>query len=172
MRAIAKRLGVSATALYQHFESKSAILRAIRFEGLSRLRDVLRPAFEADDPIERLYQQGVRYIQFAIDNPWLYSLLIDDEEEDWSGMTEEERAQAREADGWVVTALRDGMERGKIRADLPIQTAPVMLWAAMHGIASLMLRGRVSEHHPQFPIADSKALIDAYVRSTLRGFQA
>ena len=34
MRAIAKRLGISATALYQHFDSKAAILQEIRLYGL------------------------------------------------------------------------------------------------------------------------------------------
>lgn len=171
MRSIAKRLGVSATALYQHFESKSAILRALRFEGLDRLHASLEPAFAAEDPVERLHQQGIRYIRFAVDNPWLYSLLIDDEEEDWNAMTQEERARVLRADAWLLKALEDGLASGQIRRDLDIKTAPVMMWAAWHGIASLMLRGRVSEQHPQFPIENTASLVEAYVRSTLRGFQ-
>jgi AcrR family transcriptional regulator len=171
MRAIAKRLGVSATALYQHFESKSAILRAIRFEGLQRLNANLEPAFAADDPMERLYQQGVRYIQFAVDNPWLYSLLVDEDEEDWAALGETERADAMKGNAWAYKALQDGLERGQIRRDLDLRQAPVMMWAALHGLASLMLRGRVSEHHPQFPVPDANAMIESYVRAMLRGFQ-
>ena len=54
MRGIAARLGVSATALYQHFEGKASILRAIRFHGLSLLNKELAPAFTLDDPVEAL----------------------------------------------------------------------------------------------------------------------
>ncbi len=41
MRRIGGRLGVSATALYQHFESKEALLRELRLYGLMRLRETL-----------------------------------------------------------------------------------------------------------------------------------
>ena len=37
MRAIAGRLGISATALYQHFESKASILREIRLHAIRLL---------------------------------------------------------------------------------------------------------------------------------------
>jgi AcrR family transcriptional regulator len=172
MRAIAKRLGVSATALYQHFESKSAILRAIRFEGVGRLHAMLAPAFEHDDPLRRLAEQGVRYIQFARDNPWLYSILVDDEEEDWATMTEAERDRGTESHRRVVQAFRDGIDRGVIRGDTDIGVAPIMLWAALHGMASLILRGRIREEHPQFPMKDADAMVRSYVDSVLRGFKA
>ena len=38
MRGIAARLGVSATALYQHFENKASILREIRLYGADLLQ--------------------------------------------------------------------------------------------------------------------------------------
>jgi AcrR family transcriptional regulator len=172
MRAMAKRLGVSATALYQHFESKSSILRAIRFEGLKRLHQALEPAFAADDPLERLHEQGVRYIKFAIDNPWLYTLLIDEDEEDWSSLTQEERAQVDRSNARVDVALRDGIERGQLCRDLDLSVVPTMMWASFHGLASLLLRGRLSTDHPEFPVPDTESMIERFVQTTIRGLRA
>lgn len=169
MRAIAKRLGVSATALYQHFESKAAILRAIRFQGLDILNTSLAPAFELDDPLERLVDHGRRYIRFALDNPWLYSLLLDEEELDWASMAADELQAIERSGAGVARAIEDGKLEGIIRPDLDQLYARHMMWASFHGLASLMLRGRIREDHPAFPIPDADALIDQYVRSVIRG---
>lgn len=68
MRGIAARLGVSATALYQHFESKRAILREIRVYGIDLMYDSLAPAFDVESHDERLAEIIRRYVSFARNN--------------------------------------------------------------------------------------------------------
>jgi AcrR family transcriptional regulator len=59
MRGIAARLGVSATALYQHFESKASILREIRLYGADLLQSRGdRPRRGAHRPGARLTSDG------------------------------------------------------------------------------------------------------------------
>ena len=171
MRAIAKRLGVSATALYQHFESKAAILRAIRFEGLDRMYAYLQPIEEIEDPVERLIENGHRYVRFALDNPWLYSLLLEEEELDFSSFSPEEVVRVERPTLPVKQAIEDGKAQGKLRPDVDEQSARFMMWAALHGLASLMLRGRIAETHPAYPISSAEQLVDASVRAIVRGLQ-
>src|SRR5690606_8071818 len=85
MRGIASRLGVSATALYQHFESKASILREIRAYGIDLLYDAISPALEENgDPVEMLRDVTRRYINFARQNKWLYSVLMEYDQLEWS----------------------------------------------------------------------------------------
>jgi AcrR family transcriptional regulator len=171
MRAIAARLGVSATALYQHFDGKAAILRAIRVYGGELMTKHLLPAHELADPVARLTEQSLRYVGFARDNPWLYRLLFQEEELDWK------RASADEIQSLLVThyktaqAFTDAVASQQFRPDVDVATAPFLLWAANHGLATLILAGRISETHPAFPVRDQQAFVDAFVRSVLRGFE-
>ena len=143
MRAIARRLGVSATALYQHFDSKASILRAIRFHGTEKLHSYLEPAFALEGPADRVREHCLRYLKFARDNPWLYCVLLDGDEVPWESMTDDERAIVMRSSPFVLKALQDGRDSGVFRADLDLAVAPLALWASLHGLATLILRRRV-----------------------------
>jgi AcrR family transcriptional regulator len=170
MRAIAGRLGVSATALYQCFESKASILRAIRFFGLEQLDEHIAPAFGVPDPIERLSEMCVRYIEFARRNPWLYSVLTDEEELDWSRLGEQEREVLLMPQRRIAQCFADAIERGRFRADVDPGTAPLALLAAVHGAATLMIKRRISETHPVFPIRNEQLFLSDFIAGVLRGF--
>lgn len=171
MRAIARRLNVSATALYQHFDSKSSILKAIRMHGLVALNDALRPAFEGDDPSEALVEQGVRYVRFARENPWIYSVLVEHESLVWNDSTDEERDVIWEPQRRTVEAIQRAIDSGQLRDDLDPETIRLLLWAAVHGLASLMIGGRIRKNHPVFKIEDEDEFIREFVRNCLRGYR-
>jgi AcrR family transcriptional regulator len=170
MRGIAARLGVSATALYQHFEGKASILRAIRFHGLSLMNKSVAPAFEREDPLEQLRESALLYINFARSNPWLYALLFGAEIVDYGAFTDAEREVASWSQFAAQRAFERGKELGKLRADLDVVTAPFLMWAANHGVAMLLITGRISEQNPTFPIPNENDFIRAFVESEVRGF--
>ena len=170
MRGIASRLGVSATALYQHFEGKSSILRAIRVHGMRVLAQELAPAFEGKEAVESIRDCSKRYIAFARKNSWMYCLLfhgerIDPESispEDAEGL-ENSHVKLREA----FQALADG---GQLREGVDPSVATWMLWSSNHGIACLMISGRISAGQPGFPPGSDDEFVDGYVEHTVRGF--
>lgn len=171
MRGIARKLGVSATALYQHFGSKIEILRAIRFRGLLDLNERLRPAFALDDPRERLREQALGYLRFAQEKPWLYCLLLVDDADDWGVLSATEQDTVMESSTLVKQAIRDGMERGLLRPDLDPDIVSTTMWAAMHGLALLILRGRISPGHPVFPVENIDAASRRFVDELVRGLE-
>lgn len=172
MRAIAGRLGVSVTALYHHFDGKPAILRALRFWGADRLAAHLAPAHELADPVARLFEESIRYVGFARDNPWLYRLLFVEAELDWREFTEAERARLMAPNARTKRSFEDAVAQGRFRPDLDIATAPFLMWAANHGLAALILGGRISETHPAFPVRSQDEFVEVFVTSFMRGFQA
>lgn len=171
MRGIASRLGVSATALYQHFESKASILREIRVYGIDLLYDALSPALEAEkSPPEKLRLIIRLYIDFARDNKWLYSVLMEHDQLEWTELAPEEIARSLRPLKAVREAMAAGKETGVWREDVNVELAAFQLWASVHGLCSLLNNGRFNEQHPAFPISDEKSLIDVFVDGCVRAF--
>lgn len=171
MRGIASRLGVSATALYQHFESKTSILREIRVYGIDLLYEALEPALEVDDPVERLRQIIHRYIAFARANKWLYSVLMEHEQLDWAELSEDEVQRSLRPLRIVQESMAIGAERGVWRDGVEPQIIAFQLWASVHGLCSLINNGRFDEKHPVFPIPDETSLIDVFAGGIIRSLQ-
>jgi AcrR family transcriptional regulator len=163
MRGIAARLGVSATALYQHFESKAKILREIRIYGAELLQtEVLEPAASIDDPAERLVTAGRNYVQFARSHKWLYSVMMGNEQLDWSQHNAEETELLLRPLKTYQAWLQEGAERSVWRAGLDVNLASFRIWMSVHGLCTMLLSGRISEGHPAFPSKDEEAFIDAF----------
>ncbi len=170
MRGIAARLGVSATALYQHFEGKASILRAIRFHGLSLMNKTVAPAFEREDPVEQIRESAFLYVNFARSNPWLYGLLFGGEAVDYEALTDSERESIYYSQHAAQRAFQRGKETGQLRADIDAKTGPFLSWAATHGVAMLLITGRISEHNVASPLPDENEFIRAFVDAMVRGF--
>jgi AcrR family transcriptional regulator len=173
MRGIASRLGVSATALYQHFESKASILREIRVYGIDLLYDAITPALEEhSDPVDKLRGVMLRYIQFARENKWLYSVLMEYDQLEWAELEPEEVARTLRPLKAVVAAMVAGQQAGLWREGLNVELAAFQLWASAHGLCSLLNNGRFNERHPAFPIPDEKSLIDVFIDGSIRSVRA
>lgn len=171
MRGIASRLGVSATALYQHFESKASILQEIRVYGIDLLYDALEPALsEQTDSAEKIRRIIRRYIDFARANKWLYSVLMEHDQLEWAELAPEEITRGLRPLQAVRQAVAQGKEAGTWREDINIELAAFQLWASVHGLCSLLNNGRFDENHPAFPISDEKSLIDVFVDGCVRAF--
>lgn len=81
MRALASQVGVSRAAPYLHFENKDAILSTIAEEGFKDLTHTYRKinndqSLGAD---KKLQQVGLAYINSAIDNPGVFTLMFSKE---------------------------------------------------------------------------------------------
>ncbi len=170
MRGIASRLGISTTALYQHFDSKASILREIRRAGLSKLADRLRDAaVSAEEPAARIHAMARAYVTFAREQPWLYTVLGDEDAPEWKDLLEEEARAFLEPLEVVRGALREGVRAGVFRKDLDPTQAAYEMWAVVHGVASLLRTGRISEKHPTVPVSDTNQFVETYLRHALQG---
>jgi AcrR family transcriptional regulator len=168
MRGIAARLGVSATALYQHFESKASILQEIRVYGTDLLYKALEPKLTIEDHNERLIAMNMAYIDFARRNPWLYTVLMEHDQLDWDELGEEDVKRTLRALEAVRESMRRGAEAGAWREGVDLELASFQMWAAVHGLCSLMIAGRIDEKHPAFPVSSEKSLIESFVQNLVR----
>ncbi len=168
MRGIASRLGVSATALYQHFESKAAILREIRIYCSQLLQaEVLETCRATENPRERLEQMGCRYVDFARRHPWLYSVLTESKQLEWSELTSDESAEILRPLTTVRAWMKEGVAKNCWEQSVDPEMGSIRLWAALHGLCSLIFRGRISENHPVMPITNQDQFVHNFVKSVV-----
>lgn len=142
LRGVGELLGVSRTALYRHFEDKSALLARVALEGFRRFRVALMTAVQSareqgQDPMEEM---GAAYIEFALANPSHYLTMFGGVVLDWPGNPD----LVTEADGAfqvLVDTIVEEQKAGHIAAQDPQPLAQVV-WANVHGIASLTINGQ------------------------------
>ena len=124
----------------------------------------MAPANEISDFVERLTSMVVRYVEFARENPWLYTVLMEHEETNWEKVKEEDVDSALKPLIELRKTLEYGQKQGMISDKVDVATSSLQCWAAVHGLSSLLICGRISEKHPMFPAPDEKALIATFAR--------
>lgn len=137
LRALARDVGVSATALYRHFPDKEALLDALADEGLRRLGALQAQAWlKAGGGRHGFKATGVTYVRFAHDEPALFRLSFTRQMP--------ERYTEGEGDGGEVAfnLLRAGVGEALPGAENP-DTAALHAWALVHGLAMLILDKRI-----------------------------
>lgn len=144
LRDLARRVGVSAAAPYAHFTDKSALLAAIATTGFVRLKAALESAVANDkDPAAQFLHMGSAYVRFGMDHPALYKLMFASEELPAKQGDFPELQGAAEAAFDLLTGLLERMQRqGFLRAGDP-EADGLSVWAHVHGLASLIITGRV-----------------------------
>lgn len=142
MRALATRLGVSATSLYGVFDGKDAIVRELRAGAWHVLSDALAPVLRIESRPERLRVMCRTYLAFARANPWLYALAMDAPTIDELGDLDEERsARVFGPARLALQALSDGAPPD--RDENSLRLSVVEIWASLHGLATLLATGQL-----------------------------
>ena len=144
LRDLARRVGVSAAALYAHFADKSALRAAIATAGFIQLRQAVEAAIgEDNDLMGQFLHMGSAYVRFGIGRPALYKLMFASEDLPAKRAEYPELEGAAEAAFSLVTDMLERMQRrGLVRPGNPEADA-LSVWAHVHGLTSLIITGRV-----------------------------
>jgi AcrR family transcriptional regulator len=127
MRAVAKVAGTTTPTLYERYQDRDDILRALRIQTRSEL-------FSALTRTRSLTRACQRYLEYALEHPHAYEVLFD-------GFAEPPSL----FEPWPSFNLM------RLRLAQRLGGAPrkhtrlmLALWSLMHGAAMLMIRGGVS----------------------------
>jgi len=167
MRAIASKLGTSATTLYTCFESKAAIMRELRVRGVQALARSILEALEIADARASLLEVTRRYIAFARENPWLYQLLMVTDSIITEVVTDEQRDDLKKiyaAPGGIRERFLDKYESVTGGAPEDEHRLFARWWASVHGVCALAITRRLRSDHPMVPVGDLDRFIDDYAR--------
>ncbi len=158
MRQVAKRAGVSSAAPAHHFGDVNGVLTALAAEGFRRFIAAQNLRQQAAPPEARaqLVALGLGYVDFAIANPALFRLMFG------SGRTALENAELNSVSRVAFFKLVDA-----VGAVSPEATAVdiAAAWAAAHGLADLLMAGRLKTLHGMPPKARDAAIAEIVGRS-------
>jgi AcrR family transcriptional regulator len=140
-RAIARDVGVSQTAPYNHFESKEHLLATVAEEGFRAFTASQRAAARARSPKHRLKALGRAYVAFAAGHPQLYRLMFGVGLADWKRYPSLTQAALASCVP-VQQALAATTEGGDAAVKQP-EAAWIATWALVHGLASLLIDGKL-----------------------------
>lgn len=161
LRAIARRVGITAPSIYPHFDDREAIVHAVLTEAFATMAARLRAAtVDVRDPVQRLHAGARAYLDLAAEQPQRYRMLFQRRQpSDPDRPTQPETVETivgAEAFGWLVDTINECVSSGISSTPSALNSA-VQIWIALHGYATL----RASAN--DFPWPDTDTLLDTLI---------
>jgi AcrR family transcriptional regulator len=131
LREAARRVGVSATATYRHFQDKDHLLAAVAAEGFHAFTEKLAAA---EREAQGFSGMSVAYVEFAVTHPGLFRLMF--------GPLLRQRELFAElgaaADGAFAVLLAAARRFVGVRGE-DAESVAYAAWSFSHGLARLVL---------------------------------
>lgn len=162
LREIAARVGVRHAAAYRHFASKDAIVSALAARAFERMAKQFKAVEDrvASDVLARIEGLADAYMSMVRDEPGAYRVMFAN-----LPLSDAVRDEAaRKCFDALLAAIAEGQRVGRVRGDLPAIAIAASNWAALHGLAMLLLDNRLEDGGSA---GGSKALLSA-LRLVLR----
>lgn len=140
LREVARRAGVSAAAVYRHFDDKEALLRDVCATGFHIFSTYLLQALGARTPKDRMLATAEQYLRFAVENPRDYRFIFMGAAEDFTKLAPVDQSESASTFNFLVDRVRECMDARILGRSEPGQVAAV-IWAHVHGLVSLRLSG-------------------------------
>jgi AcrR family transcriptional regulator len=160
LREASVRIGVSPSAAYHHFDSRDALVRALAERVIARLGERLsRAAGHArGDRQQRLIALGRGYVRWALEDPAVARLTFA------AGRTEPTAPISPHPHDVLAAELDRLVDSGDLAAGSR-PGAEFIIWAAIHGLATLLLDGLI--RYDSHKAVDREA--ERLVRAVLTG---
>lgn len=163
LREVARRAGLTPSALYNHFESREALVNQLAMEAVRMLGTYLESVPNSMPARERLSALAREYLRFAVEQPERYRLAFDtlvSPSTRWN-----EFAAVAYPFTLIAEAVADGIAAGEVvdRHRVGASGIAYGLWSLVHGFVML------SAHHLRAIADDLSPLRLAAVESHLDG---
>lgn len=161
MRDIAREIGYSPAAIYLYFDNKDQIYYELFNEGFQILykRQLETAQQSFNDPIDELYSMGQAYIRFAMDFPEYYDLMfvMREPRKFLEHCLNENTGEPIRTDfsemsyNLLRATIKKCIDQGYFKG-FDVEIASFTTWAAVHGMATLILRGMLVAPEEMKPI--------------------
>ena len=150
MRKLARHVGVTAPALYRHYENKEHVLADVVREAYREFTGYLYRALEGRTPWERISRAGEGYLEFALEHPrWYEILFIAPDQMGMAALPDDIEAQGCAVHQFWVDRVRECMDAGLLRVGDPLR-ASLTMWAHAHGLVTLYNHGHFRMDRDEF----------------------
>jgi AcrR family transcriptional regulator len=140
LREVARRAGISAAAVYRHFDSKEALLRDVCAAGFHIFSSYLLRALAGRTPRERMSASAEQYLRFALENPRDYRFIFMGAAEAYAALAPADTTESASTFHFLVDRVRECIGAHVLAKGDPF-TIAAAIWAHVHGLVSLRLSG-------------------------------
>jgi AcrR family transcriptional regulator len=143
MRGLAKEVGVTAPALYRHYDGREAVLADVLRQAYRAFTSSIYRALEAPTPLERLSRAGEGYLDFALEHPrWHAMLFAGPERLGMAALPEDIEAMGCAMHQFWIDRVGECMRAGILTEGDPLDVSLTM-WAHAHGLVQLFHQGHL-----------------------------
>jgi AcrR family transcriptional regulator len=144
MRKLAREVGVTAPALYRHYDGREAVLADLVRHAHRVFLGYLYRGLEAPTPAERFAGAADGYLEFALEHPRWYAIMFSGPER--LGM--ESIPDDIESMGCAIhqfwnDRVTECMRTGVLKEGDP-RDVSLTMWAHAHGLVQLFHQGRLN----------------------------
>lgn len=166
MRKVAEKAGISATAIYRHYENKEALHHQVLREGFRTFDSYLQPALAGRTALDRLHLAAERFFDFATEQSKYYEILFltmdHTVEHTVKGALVKD---ATVSQVFMVDRVRDCMIEGSLKDDDAGEVATLLL-ATCNGFFALYVSKKKTD-----TLSEMKAKYDRMYRRLMNGLQ-
>jgi AcrR family transcriptional regulator len=167
IRAIAHAVGVTPPSIYLHFADKASLIFAVCTQHFLALDEAIETAAAAaSSPLDELRERGKAYVRFGLEHPEQYRILFMSKPSAKPDLWDDEDLLSNAAFTHHLDAVQRCADAGLLGDDVDVHLVAIGLWAAVHGIVSLLLT------QPDFPWPDVDVLVDHMLSTQARGLAA
>ncbi|WP_141430483.1 TetR/AcrR family transcriptional regulator [Bacillus sp. 03113] len=180
MDDVSKEAEFSKRTVYVYFNSKEQIYFEIMLRGYRLLKDMLEKEWEnkrAGDSLNYIRKMGRILFDFSKKYPDYFEAIVEYEngEKDFDkGVTDQSREECytlgEQVFGFLIYALKDGVEEGGIRRDLDLKNTALILWSCVVGVFTMAKRK--SNYFQHFHQKNSEDLIPEAFELLIRSIQS
>jgi AcrR family transcriptional regulator len=166
LREVARRARVSEAAPYWHFADREALLAAVAERGFLEMATSMAEIWsQAPDPLLRLRALGVGYVKFALAHPAYLRVMFGSEVPDKAAYPTLKDAADRTF-AMLVQAIADAQGARQVRPG-PAEDLAVAAWSLVHGLAALLVDGKLKDH--VHSARDAEALAERVTEAFMLG---
>ena len=170
IRKIAEKVEYSPAALYSYFPSKDDLFFALAEEGFRKLFEFTNdPAAMTGDPLTAIRQGFMRYYQFSRAHPEYFELMFVDRSVPKISHEWERFGFVEQMIDEVRAVIKRGIDQGQFPSDTDPDVAFHILWAAVHGPATVAVCDRLApDENPDALARDTLEAAIAGLRAGIR----
>ena len=142
MRKIAEQVGISATAIYRHFDDKEHLLLEVCSEGFTLFGASLMKGLRGKTALERLELTGLGYRDFALEHPQYYRVMFMSPHPEFALLQQNAQEAFSPTFQFIIDRVSECQRAGVIGGDAP-ESVAASIWAHIHGAVSLWLDGHM-----------------------------
>lgn len=142
LRELAREAGVSHAAPYKHFSSRDSLVEELAARWMSEFVTAQETVVTGDDARADLLAAGVAYVEWAGMHPSRFSVIFDPAVN--QGPDRGPLAALASRHSALLTSLVERAAAAEA-PDAALDLAAQRLWATVHGLATLVILGHVSD---------------------------